>query len=436
MATTNLTDEELSRLNGAALAIKNSKYSVATISNLPAASENSGRMVYVEDINAYRFSDGASWINDYNTSYSVISSKLYTWGRNNRCQLGDGTTTDRSSPGTTAGGGIDWCFTSSGYAKSAAIKTDGTLWTWGGNANGQLGDGTTTYRASPVTTAGGGTNWCLVSMGRAPFGGAIKTDGTLWTWGSGWCGSLGNGTTTSRSSPGTTAGGGTNWCTIQMGAAGGIAIKTDGTLWTWGCNYKGELGNGTTTSRSSPGTTVGGGTNWCAATLMCNNAAAIKTDGTLWTWGAASYLGNEAAFFNGCRSSPGTTAGGGTNWYKVCVGGRNASAIKTDGTLWTWGGNNRGELGDGTTTSRSSPVTTAGGGTNWCSISVGNNNSAAIKTNGTLWTWGYNNYAQLGDGTTTSRSSPVTIAGGGFNWKMVSVGAASSSAIEKNITGF
>jgi alpha-tubulin suppressor-like RCC1 family protein len=368
----------------------------------------------------------------YFTEHELIdqyyANILWTWGRNLYGQLGDGTTSNRSSPVTTAGGGTNWKQVSAALGfYTAAIKTDGTLWTCGRNDYGQLGDGTTTSRSSPVTTAGGGTNWKRVDCGNGHTA-AIKTDGTLWTWGLNLYGQLGDGTTTSRSSPGTTAGGGTNWKQVEGGGSHTAAIKTDGTLWTWGANSSGQLGDGTTTSRSSPGTTAGGGTDWKQVDCGGAHTAAIKTDGTLWTWGANDYgqLGDGTTT---SRSSPVTTASGGTNWKQVSAGYNHTAAIKTDGTLWTWGRNDYGQLGDGTTTDRSSPVTTAGGGTNWKQVSAGTYAAAAIKTDGTLWTWGRNDYGQSGDGTTSSRSSPGTTVGKGINWKQVSCGYYYTAAI-------
>ena len=361
---------------------------------------------------------------------------LYTWGYGDTVgMLGDGTTTSRSSPGSTAGGlGLNWKQVSGGGTASnhmAAIKTDGTLWTWGYGTSGALGDGTTTARSSPVTTAGGGTNWKQVSVGDG-FMGAVKTDGTLWTWGDNTAGQLGTNNTTSRSSPGTTVGGGTNWNLVAVGIKVSAAVKTDGTLWTWGQNLDGQLGTGNTTARSSPGTTAGGGTNWKQASCSYAHVAAVKTDGTLWTWGYNNSgqlgTGNTTA-----RSSPGTTAGGGTNWKQVALAQGNLNwrgvAIKTDGTLWTWGTNGFGGLGDGTTTNRSSPGTTAGGGTNWKQVDSAYDMTVAVKTDGTLWTWGRGTSGQLGDGTVTSRSSPGTIAGGGTNWKQVACVYRTGAAI-------
>jgi YD repeat-containing protein len=354
---------------------------------------------------------------------------LWTWGYNTYGGLGDNTTSNKSSPGTTAGGGTNWKQVSCGYQHTAAIKTDGTLWTWGYNGYGALGDGTTTSRSSPGTTAGGGTNWKQVAGGSYHTA-AIKTDGTLWTWGYNTKGQLGSGTTSNRSSPVTVVGGGTNWkqvaCSQYYHTA---AIKTDGTLWTWGYNGYGQLGDGTATDRSSPGTTAGGGTNWKQVACGRQQIAAIKTDGTLWSWGynGNGQLGDGTTSH---RSSPGTTAGGGTNWKQVACGLSHMAAIKTDGTLWSCGYNGKGALGDGTISNRSSPGTTAGGGTNWKQVSCdGDRYTAAIKTDGTLWTWGYNLYGELGTNNTSSYSSPVTTIAGGTNWKQVICGYYHTTAV-------
>ena len=210
----------------------------------------------------------------------------------------------------------------------AGIKGDGTIWTWGLNQTGQLGNGFGgfgTNRNSPVTVAGGGTTWCQVGTGLCHTS-AVKTDGTIWTWGGNSVGQLGDGNTTNRSSPGTTTGGGTDWCFVASSHenAQTLAIKTDGTLWSWGTNAAGQLGDGTTICRSSPVTVAGGGTTWCTVSTTNQHSGAIKTDGTLWTWGAnccngLGSLGNNS-------SSPATTTRGGNNWWKV-------STTVTGGTL-------------------------------------------------------------------------------------------------------
>ena len=196
---------------------------------------------------------------------------------------------------------------------------------------------------------------------------------------------------------------------------------TEGGLWLWGYGVFGGLGDNTITNRSSPVQTVSGGTNWKQVAGGQNHTAAIKTDGTLWLWGYnnAGQLGDNSITH---RSSPVQTVSGGTNWKLVAAGTYSTVAIKTDGTLWTWGRNSVGELGDNTRTHRSSPVQTISGGTNWKQV-AGGNHTVAIKTDGTLWTWGNNSYGALGDNSTTNRSSPVQTVSGGTNWKQVSCGA-------------
>jgi alpha-tubulin suppressor-like RCC1 family protein len=358
---------------------------------------------------------------------NFVGNRLWTDGYNNVGQQGTGNTTARTSPGTTAGGGVNWKQVSASlYAGTAAIKTDGTLWTWGYNDSGQLGDGSTTNRSSPVTTAGGGTDWKQVSCGyRSAI--AIKNDGSLWTWGHNSFGQLGTGNTTSRSSPGTTAGGGTNWKQVSIGGrANSFGLKTDGTLWSWGRDSYGSLAAGTSnTSRSSPVTVVNGGTNWKQVAAGEGMVHAIKTDGTLWACGYNSFgqLGDNTTTN---RSSFVSTSGGGTNWKQVSSGFRYATAVKTDGTLWTWGVNNNGQLGNGTTTSRNSPGTTAGGGTDWKSVSFysGDNDTVGhgIKTDGSLWTWGgpYGLGTGVAEIDANRRSSPGTTLGNS-TYRFVSV---------------
>ena len=388
-----------------------------------------GFMVYVEDIGIPVIAVGTEWQLVNGIPYMPTAKNiLWTWGQNLFRQLGTDDTLNRSSPATTAGGGTNWSQISAGENCYLAIKSDGTLWAWGLNNYEILGIETPSSIGSPVTVAGGGSNWTQVSASYN-FYSAIKTDGTLWTWGDNAFGQLGNNSTDPRISPETIAGGGTNWSQVSSSALINSAIKTDGTLWTWGHNDFGSLGDGTTISRSSPGTTAGGGTTWkqvsAGSTLYIS---AIKTDGTLWVWGYNNFgqLGDNTTTN---RSSPITTAGGGTTWNQVSAGGYQIAAIKTDGTLWTWGNNNFGQLGIANTINRSSPGTVAGGGTNWSQVSTGDEHIAAIKTDGTLWTWGRNYMGKLGDGTTVNRSSPVTTAGGGTNWILVNTRSKSTAAI-------
>jgi alpha-tubulin suppressor-like RCC1 family protein len=369
---------------------------------------------------------------------------LFTWGTGNGGRLGDATVSDASTPVTTFAGGTNWKQVSSGSSHTAAIKTDGTLWTWGIGGSGRLGNADTTNVSTPVTTFAGGTNWKQVSAG-GNFTAAIKTDGTLWTWGTGTNGQLGDATLTNVSTPVTTFAGGTNWKQVSSGTFHTAAIKTDGTLWTWGNGLNGRLGDATLTNVSTPVTTFAGGTDWKQVSAGDAHTEAIKTDGTLWTWGNGD-SGRLGIFLISDDFVPNQTFAEGTNWadtettepedlYTLSAGGIHTAAIKTDGTLWTWGNGTNGRLGNGTTTgSISTPVTTFAGGTNWKQVSAGGNFTAAIKTDGTLWTWGTGTNGQLGDATLTSISTPVTTFAGGTNWKQVSSGTFHTAAIKTDGT--
>ncbi len=361
---------------------------------------------------------------------NIKTAGLWTWGYNLYGRLGDNTTTDKSSPVQTIAGGTNWKQVASGSSHTAAIKTDGTLWSWGYNAAGNLGDNTAISKSSPVQTVTGGTNWRQVSGG-SYYTAAIKTDGTLWTWGSNGFGNLGDNTTTNKSSPVQTIAGGTTWRQVATGSSHTAAIKTDGTLWLWGVNPYGGLGDNTSVNKSSPVQTVAAGTNWRQVACGTDHTAAVKTDGTLWAWGynSTGQLGDNTSVN---KSSPVQTIAGGTNWRQVACGANHTAAIKTDGTLWLWGWDSNGQLGDNTTASKSSPVQTVTGGTNWRQVSCGSaNHTAAIKTDGTLWTWGYNSFGNLGDNTTTNKSSPIQTITGGNNWKQVACGGNHSTAIQE-----
>ena len=368
----------------------------------------------------------------------IITPELWVWGSNSRGGLGDNQSNNNiCTPVTTFPGGSNWKVVGSGAGNATgcvAIKTDGTLWTWGNSFAGQLGDNTAPSfgKSTPVTTFAGGTNWKQCSSG-GYITAAIKTDGTLWVWGGGTGKSLGNNQSNNNiCTPVTTFAGGTNWKQVHVGGSSMAAIKTDGTLWTWGAGGSGQLGDRAFSSRLTPITTSAGGTNWKQVSVGGNYMAAIKTDGTLWTWGRSSegQLGNNNDTVNSGGATPVTTFAGGTNWKQLSAGTDHTAAIKTDGTLWTWGLGTFGRLGDNTTTSKSTPVTTFAGGTNWKQVSCGDRFTAAIKTDGTLWTWGNNPFGQLGDNTITSKSTPVTTFAGGTNWKQVSACGAIAAAIK------
>jgi len=338
---------------------------------------------------------------------------LWVWGYNQQGEQGLNDRTARSSP-TQIGSASDWSVLdvgTTGSFETGVITGDNKLWMWGTNAQGQLGQNNETSYSSPVQV-GTDTTWSKVVTGSTVTM-ATKTDGTLWSWGLGASGAgLGQNAEVSLSSP-TQIGTGSDWSTsagkIARAAGATCAIKTDGTLWVWGENSQGMLGLNNRTTYSSPKQLSG--TTWNTISCISNATFATKTDGTLWSWGQNSYgmlgLNNEVKYSSPVQI-PGTTWSGIVpfgGWYAM-------TTIKTDGTMWAWGAGDKGALSQNNLTHYSSPVQIPG--TTWSKVVKGNDGtSAAIKTDGTLWTWGNNIAGGLGLNTpnNSNLSSPVQVPG-------------------------
>jgi len=343
---------------------------------------------------------------------------LWSWGTGAYGQLGLGNRNYYSSP-KQVGSLTTWTIPAEGAYHNANIKSDGTIWSWGFNTSGQLCLGNTTYYSSPKQI-GSLTNWLFVSAGKYTNS-SIKTDGTLWGWGAGESlGLFGGGPYSSPKQIGSA----TNWATLSNAKSFGMAVKTDGTLWTWGSNGYGQLGDGTRNTNYAPAQ-IGALTNWLYATTLYATAIATKTDGTLWTWGYNND-GELGAGTNGTgtnRSSP-VQVGSLTNWYKKSSGSTiltTSIITKTNGTLWSWGGGNYGVLGNNTSFSIYPSPVQIGALTTWLWATSGNYSAGAAKTDGTIWSWGYNNRGQLGLGNRTYYSSPKQI-GALTTWINISAG--------------
>jgi len=399
---------------------------------------------------------------------------LWAWGRNSDRELGDGTTTPRYSP-VQVGTDNKWVSIACGTSASLAIKSDGTLWAWGYNGYGELGLGQYTTNNGP-TQVGTDNKWVSIACGSL-FTIGLKSDGTLWGWGLNTNGQVGDGTTTTRYTP-VQIGNDNKWTTIACGDAHALAFKSDGTLWAWGLNGNGQLGDNTNTDRSAP-VQIGTDNNWTSVAAGIKHTIAVKTDGTLWGWGDDTYgqligfgsskspklLGSSSYWVSVacsryttlCLQYDGSIIGFGFNnygelgdgttlpangsedvrtnpqdWLQVTKGSLHTTALRSDGTLWSSGWNMYGQLGDGTTTNKSTPVQ-VGTATDWIAFVSGTFHNMAIKVDGTLWGWGWNAAGQVGDGTNTNRTSPTKI-GAATNWVNLACGYRHTVALQSNGT--
>lgn len=339
---------------------------------------------------------------------------LWAWGCNYSGQLGNGSGGDQTHAADSnvpiqIGSDTDWADISLGHHSSYALKTDGSMWAWG---DGYLGDGTLVLKKSPVRI-GENSLWSDVNASLEYFTFAINNDGSLWAWGLNDFGQFGNGTNgdqaTSKVPVQTNSD--SDWKIISAGKDHAAAIKNDGTLWAWGHNWYGQLGDGTGGSHSAANDSnvpkkIGVDADWQTVAANGNFTLAIKTDGTLWAWGDNQH-GQRGDADNSPKNSP-VQVGSDSDWSDVSAGFDHAVGIKTDGTLWAWGSNIHGQLGNGTTIDKNAPEK-IGADADWSDISAGKDLTIALKNDGSLWAWGYNNFGQVGDGSATDRYSPTRI---------------------------
>jgi predicted CxxxxCH...CXXCH cytochrome family protein len=356
-------------------------------------------------------------------SFSIAiksGSQLLAWGDNEYGQLGDGTTTYRVTPVQVTGLGIGSGATAiaAGGLHSMAVKADGPL-TWGYNAFGELGDNSSTNRATPVQVSGMPAGTGITALAAGNYHSlALKGDGTVWGWGYNWYGQLGNGASgpsTNKSTPVQV----TTLDNVIGVAANGyfsLAVKSDGSAWSWGYNYYGQLGDGTSADKSTPTqvSTLGPGSGVTAVAAGNDHSLALKSDGSVLAWGYNYYgqLGdnttntsNTPVQVYGLESGAGVTA--------IATGSNHSLAVKSDGSLWAWGYNSYGQLGNNSTNSSSIPVQILPAGSGVIAVAAGNAHSVALKSDGSVWAWGKNDLGQLGDGTTTQRKQPVKVVDAG-----------------------
>ena len=374
---------------------------------------------------AKAITDVSKWVEIATGDSFAIGRKtdgtIWGWGSNTQGQLGLGDTNNRWGP-VQIGSDTDWTRVSVGMDFVLAIKSGGTLWSWGSNMSGQLGFGYAggVPETSP-TKVNDNTDWAEVAAGNS-HSLARKTDNTLWSWGANGSGQLGKGDSSSGYySPTPVTINFSNDCAqIAAGNNHSLARKTNGTIWAWGDNIFGQLGQGDNTNDSncwSP-RQIQAATDWAQVAAGGFYSLARKdTTGALYAWGANSQgqlgLGNTESYYSptvvpsfACKS--------------VRAGASHAIAYKNDGSLWTWGDNMQGQLGLGHTITPISSTTQVPGFSNCAFVNAGNMFSVAVKQDGTLWTWGSNYNGQLGQCDDKSRPSPALVY---LHWIIISAGS-------------
>lgn len=351
---------------------------------------------------------------DYVWTFKTVSYNAYAWGDNGYGQLGNGTNINSTTPvqvsGLTdvvsIGGGYDI----EGGGHSLAVKSDGTAWAWGANWQGQLGDGTSNESNVPVQVANlGGVK---AVSGGADFSLALQADGTAWAWGYGWLGQLGDGNGTDsllpvQVDPST---GLTNATAISAGHDHGMALNSDGTVWAWGSGWNGQLGDDTGNDSLVPVQALVSGIT--AIDAGAYHSLALQSDGTVWAWGDNWYgqLGDGNTLTTSLFPVQVDQSTGLTGVTAIAAGDYHNLALKTDGTVWAWGANGNGQLGDGNYIDSPVPVQVPGL-TGVTAIAAGRDHSLALKSDGTVWAWGYNWNGQIGDGTNNNSTVPVQVSG-------------------------
>lgn len=336
-------------------------------------------------------------------------SSVWTWGSNASGQLGDGTTTGRKVP-TALPSFSGILAVAAGGSHTLAVAQDGTVWAWGSNSFGQLGDGTTITRTSP-TQVSGLTDVVAVAAGEY-HSVALTSTGEVWTWGRNANGQIGNGTTTQSNQPvlvSTTL----TASAIAAGANHTLVVGTDGSVWAWGANSNGQLGDGSTTQRTAP-VQMSGITGAIDVKAGALHSLVLKNDGTVRASGYNTYgqLGDGTWTQ---RTSP-VTVSAVNGATAIAAGAHHSYVLKSDGSVRAWGANWNNQLGDGTSTSRNTPVQISAL-SSVAHLAAGQNHGVAVTGTAEVWTWGYNSAGQLGDGTTQNRALPVSISDADYLWK-------------------
>ena len=361
------------------------------------------------------------------------NGRVWGWGYNGRGQLGSNSVSQQNTPVAIAGVLKTFCKIAMGNAHTIAIDKNGRLWGWGYNRYGQLGNNGTGSQRTPVSILGAVKTFCHINNGY-DVSYALDKNGRAWAWGNNSGGVLGDGSLIDRFTPVSVAGTIKTFCQISGGIAHAIAVDKNGRSWGWGQNDIGPLGIGSFPFKCTPAAIAGSIKTFCEI-YSDSHVAAIDKNGRIWGWGInAQYgtLGDGTTVI--MRKTPVSLAGAVKTFCKIITsaGGVHTLAIYKNGRAWGWGWNGYLQLGDGTSSNRCTPVSVAGAVKTFCEIGAGRGQGSAIDKNGQVWMWGLNNTNQLGNGTFSNSATPVKIGGLVKTFCKISTGENWTLAIEKN----
>jgi alpha-tubulin suppressor-like RCC1 family protein len=361
----------------------------------------------------------------------ALASELWSFGTDTSGVTGLGTSTGKTLVPTQVGTSTDWNIFSAGTAHSLTVKDDGTLWSFGDNSVGATGLGTTIGSTLEPTQVGTDTDWASIAAGPT-HSVAIKEDGTLWSFGSNASGATGQNASTGSTLEPTQVGGDSNWVTISAGGDYSLVIKQDGTLWSFGSNVNGRTGLGTSTGETLEPTQVGVDTNWSIVSAGIAHSLAVKDDGTLWSFGSNAQARTGLGTTTGNTLEP-TQVGTDTDWASIAAGPAHSVAIKDDGTLWSFGSNVNGRTGLGLTVGSTVVPTQIGVDSDWVSVNAGGVHSLVLKEDETLWSFGANSSGATGMNTDLGNTIVPTQVGTDSDWIDISAGAGHSLVLKFTI---
>jgi len=345
---------------------------------------------------------------EFHTCALTVDGGVKCWGSNSYGQLGDGTATNRSTPVDVSGLTSGVIAIAAGGDHTCALMADGGVKCWGANVNGQLGDGTRMNRNIPVDVSGLSTGVAIAAGGAHTC--AVTADGGVKCWGSNSYGQLGDGTRTWHNTPVDVSGLTSGVVAIAAGGAHTCALMADGGVKCWGRNDFGQLGNGRFGYRLVPADVSGLTSRMIATAAGGTHTCAVTVDGGVKCWGSNNYgqLGDGTTLD---RNIPVDVSELTSGVVAVAAGGLHTCALMEDSSVRCWGANWDGQLGDGTTTQRTTPVTVSGLTGRVVAIATGGFHTCALMADDGVKCWGANWYGQLGDGTTRSHTTPVAVSG-------------------------